>query len=137
VWLRPADLRAGKRGITGHADVSDAFRRSDHHDPGTAFPIEAYLARVKAHMGDAWVPPDTHRSLQKKSAQDPLLKRGAKGYQVKRLQRLLARRGFDAGAADGDFGPATEAAVKAAQKAHGLRADGIAGPLTWHALLAG
>lgn len=137
VWLRPADLRAGKRGITGHADVSDAFHRSDHHDPGTSFPIEAYLARVKAHMGDSWVPPEQHRSLQKAAAQDPLLRPGASGYQVKRLQRLLARRGFDPGTADGDFGPATEQAVKAAQKAHGLEADGIAGPLTWHALLAG
>ena len=28
VWLSPADLRAGKRGITGHNNVSDAFRLS-------------------------------------------------------------------------------------------------------------
>ena len=56
---------------------------------------------------------------------------------MKRLQRLLAQRGFDPGSADGDFGPATVKAVKAAQTAHGLRPDGVAGPLTWHALLAG
>ena len=136
VWLRPADLCAGKRGITGHVDVSNAFRRSDHHDPGTSFPIEAYLALVKTHMGDAWVPPEQHRSLQKAQSQDPLLQAGAHGYQVKRLQRLLAERGFDPGTVDGDFGPATEAAVKAAQLAAGLEQDGIAGPLTWHALHA-
>ena len=31
--LRPADLVAGRSGITGHADVSTAFRKSDHWDP--------------------------------------------------------------------------------------------------------
>jgi peptidoglycan hydrolase-like protein with peptidoglycan-binding domain len=30
--------------------------------------------------------------------------------------------------ADGSFGPATETALKAAQKQNGLKADGIAGP---------
>src|SRR5262249_5723922 len=32
VWLSPSDLRAGKRGITSHNNVSLAFRRSDHTD---------------------------------------------------------------------------------------------------------
>ena len=56
---------------------------------------------------------------------------------MKRLQRLLAQHGFDPATIDGVYGPATLAAVKKAQEANGLRADGIAGPLTWHALLAG
>jgi N-acetyl-anhydromuramyl-L-alanine amidase AmpD len=133
VWLRPADLRAGKRGITGHADVSNAFRRSDHHDPGTSFPIETYLALVKSHMGDAFVPADVHRAQTKI---EPHLKRGMSGPQVKRLQRLLVQRGFDPGPIDGDFGIATEAALKAAQLAHGLHQDGRAGALTWQALHA-
>jgi len=41
--LHAADLVAGRRGVTGHADVSAAFRRSDHWDPGPDFPWERFL----------------------------------------------------------------------------------------------
>lgn len=51
VWLDADDLRAGRRGITGHVQVSDAFGRSSHRDPGPGFPVEAYVARVRAHLG--------------------------------------------------------------------------------------
>jgi N-acetyl-anhydromuramyl-L-alanine amidase AmpD len=133
VWLHAADLRAGKRGITGHVQVSDAFKRSDHHDPGTSFPVEAYLALVKQHLGDSAA---DFRPPLKAAAQTPTLKKGAEGYQVKRLQRLLAQRGFNPGKVDGILGAATVTALKKAQKAHGLAPDGVAGPLTWQALLA-
>jgi len=46
-WLTADDLLAGRRGITGHAEVSRAFRRSDHWDPGAGFPTEAFLDRVR------------------------------------------------------------------------------------------
>lgn len=41
--LRAADLTAGRRGVTGHADVSAAFRKSDHWDPGPDFPWGQFL----------------------------------------------------------------------------------------------
>lgn len=44
VHLTPVDLLAGRRGITGHAEVSAAYRRSDHTDPGAGFPWLALLA---------------------------------------------------------------------------------------------
>jgi N-acetyl-anhydromuramyl-L-alanine amidase AmpD len=129
-WLWPADLRAGKRGLTTHASVSVAFRRSTHVDPGRAFPVERYLGLVRAHLGVDG-PVDTLKPLP------PTLRRGASGWQVKRLQRLLRRHGQLAPPAeiDGEFGPVTEAAVRAFQTLHGLEPDGIVGPLTWGALI--
>lgn len=50
VRLSPADLLAGKRGITGHVDVTMAFKKSTHTDPGTAWPWESYLAAVQRYV---------------------------------------------------------------------------------------
>jgi N-acetyl-anhydromuramyl-L-alanine amidase AmpD len=44
--LTPADLIAGAPGICGHVDVSNAFHKSDHTDPGGAFPWDRYLEWV-------------------------------------------------------------------------------------------
>lgn len=46
--LDPADLRAGKKGVCGHADVSDAFNQSSHWDPGPAFPWASFMTMVRA-----------------------------------------------------------------------------------------
>lgn len=40
-------LQRGERGITTHAAVSAAFRRSTHTDPGFGFPIDYYIALVQ------------------------------------------------------------------------------------------
>ena len=50
--------------------------------------------------------------------------------EVRSLQKRLKELGYYKGSADGDFGPATEAAVKEFQKANGLTADGKAGEKT-------
>ncbi len=67
----------------------------------------------------------------------PVLRRGRRGQPVERLQRALKASGFAPGAIDGHFGPATAAALIGFQRAHGLLADGIAGPLTWARLEGG
>lgn len=66
-----------------------------------------------------------------------VLKKGAKGSQVKALQTLLIGYGFSCGnsGADGSFGGATDKAVRAYQKAHGLEVDGSVGSATWNRLL--
>ena len=66
----------------------------------------------------------------------PTLKRGSKGEFVTLAQTMLYQAGYDLGKAgiDGDFGKATENAVKQFQKDHGLTADGVIGSKTWTAL---
>ncbi len=59
-----------------------------------------------------------------------LLRQGDSGMKVDQLQRQLQQKGFDPGQIDGQFGPKTEAAVKAFQAANGLETDGIVGPLS-------
>ncbi|HET8813194.1 MAG TPA: peptidoglycan recognition family protein [Gaiella sp.] len=47
-WVGADDLVAGRRGLTGHNEVSEAFEQSDHWDPGDGFPVEAFVDRVRA-----------------------------------------------------------------------------------------
>jgi cell wall-associated NlpC family hydrolase len=57
-----------------------------------------------------------------------------KGDAVKQVQMKLQALGFNPGAVDGEFGPATAAAVRAFQKKMKLEADGWVGPETRAAL---
>jgi len=67
----------------------------------------------------------------------PTLQNGSSGDDVKRLQRILVMiKLLDYTGIDGNFGPETEAAVKAFQQSKGLAVDGIAGTMTWQALPA-
>lgn len=63
-----------------------------------------------------------------------VLRKGSKGELVAKLQNKLKDAGFDPGAADGVFGPKTEAAVRAFQQQKGLAVDGVVGPQTLGAL---
>lgn len=61
-----------------------------------------------------------------------LLRRGMRGEDVRELQRALTALGFGrylgTDGADGDFGPMTDACVRAFQKAYGLKIDGEYSP---------
>lgn len=49
VQLTAAQVRAGQRGICGHADITRAYPEDggDHTDPGPAFPWDVFLDRVR------------------------------------------------------------------------------------------
>ena len=64
----------------------------------------------------------------------PILRKGAKGDAVVRLQTRLRSIGLLQAPADGDFGAATELAIKAAQQKYNLESDGVVGEATWRAL---
>ncbi len=61
------------------------------------------------------------------------LRKGSKGQVVRELQTMLLKLGYDLGPCgiDGDFGKATEAAVRSFQSDHRLAVDGVVGVLTW------
>lgn len=67
----------------------------------------------------------------------PTIRKGNRNQYVKELQTDLDRLGYNLGICgiDGDFGTATEKAVKEFQRDHGLSQDGICGPKTWTALI--
>ena len=54
---------------------------------------------------------------------------------LRRLQTALARLGFFSGAVNGQFGPDTEASIKAFQASKQIPATGLPGPVTLWALL--
>ena len=59
---------------------------------------------------------------------------GDQGSDIAEIQSALASQGYDV-VADGDFGPATQAAVEAFQYANGLDNDGLVGSMTYQALM--
>ncbi|MBQ8320377.1 MAG: spore cortex-lytic enzyme [Clostridia bacterium] len=63
-----------------------------------------------------------------------VLRQGAKGGEVKEVQRRLKSWGYYNGAVDGIFGAGTKKAVIAFQKKNGLTADGVVGKATYKAL---
>jgi predicted ABC-type ATPase len=58
---------------------------------------------------------------------------GSAGESVLLAQRMMNRLGFPV-KTDGQFGPKTQAAVRAFQKKQGIKVDGVVGPQTWGAL---
>ena len=64
-----------------------------------------------------------------------VLRRGAKGADVRQVQEALVALGYST-TIDGKFGPATAQAVKSFQASSGLTDDGVVGPATLSALSA-
>ena len=66
----------------------------------------------------------------------PTIRRGMKGPEVGECQTMLVKLGYNIGPCgiDGDFGRATEKAVREFQGDHQLVVDGVVGPMTWDAL---
>jgi N-acetyl-anhydromuramyl-L-alanine amidase AmpD len=138
IWCAPPELFAGAAGITGHVDVSRAFQRSNHWDPGPNFPREHYLGRVLHHYRardtDPSPPPSSSVAPPLNAATLPVLRYGATGDHVRLLQERLVHHARPV-AVDGHFGHHTSAAVHDFQAARGLMVDSVVGPATWLELL--
>lgn len=55
VFLSARDLRAGRKGVTTHANVSQAWRQSTHWDPGW-WPRRRFMRRVRHHYQEGRKP---------------------------------------------------------------------------------
>ena len=65
----------------------------------------------------------------------PVIRSGSKGDMVKALQTIMAKYGWYTDAIDGIAGPNTVKGIRLMQTALGTYVDGIAGPMTWTAIL--
>ena len=140
-------------GLTGVLAREDAPQRFNAH---TWPPFDGIAAHVYMIFNDHWdagrinsprigqlvreilagvgrpIPPPSGAGTPTQPQQDGMLRQGMSGGIVKMLQELIIGMGYDCGPSgpDGDFGPATDAAVRKLQGDHGLTVDGIAGPAT-------
>ena len=122
-------LGRGSEFCAGHKEY--ALPKGRKPDPD--FDMNAFRSSVRAIMAGtapapALIPAAEPPVTPGAPPGRPTLRRGATGDLVKQIQ---AKLGVELA---GNFGPKTEAAVRAFQRAKGLVPDGIVGPTTWAAL---
>jgi hypothetical protein len=117
--LERADWRAFARGYNGPAYASNRY--------------DVKLAKAQRCYSD-YLGSDMTAQRNRQRHQRVLIRFGDRGDLVADLQKQLRRNGNGL-KVDGDFGPATLAALKRFQQAKGLAVDGIAGPATFEVLV--
>jgi len=129
---------AGMLSFHGHCEVSSKSC--------PVFPYRAVLG-LDSHGAMAFHPTDSpgfadapdaahDATSSPPTSSPPTLRITSKHPQVMTVQHLLSEAGHPL-EEDGLFGQATLEAVRAFQRQHGLRPDGIVGPRTWSALTHG
>ncbi|WP_169064442.1 N-acetylmuramoyl-L-alanine amidase [Geodermatophilus dictyosporus] len=136
-----ADVRAALRslGLLPPADGVPDDVGAEVYDQATELAVR-HFQQVRGLSVDGRVGEETYRALSEArwSLGDRLLhhdpERPMRGDDVTNLQERLLELGYDAGRADGIFGPETETGLRAFQRDYGLTADGTCGPATLRAL---
>lgn len=125
------------------ADEKAASEPADEKDAGKVDTNEKDSGKKDTDENRSGSRPDSRGSADESGSADlcalklPIARRGSRGESIRALQALLNLRcgcGLDL---DGSFGSKTLAGVKRFQKAAGIAADGVAGPVTWGALIGG
>jgi len=112
----PAFTQRGGIGYYGRASLTSGFVHVD---------VRTSKSRWISKTGTQYLSVSTIMPTLKQGARDGV---SGASYAVTILQRHLGLK------ADGKFGPNTKTALIKWQTAHGLVADGIAGPKTWGAM---
>lgn len=132
--LGPHELLAGKRGICGHVDVSQAWHQSDHTDPGPHFPWPWFIKNVKFYLTKLQGSPDAPSKVKPKAPAFPgrVLHLGSHGDDVHTYQMQMIYRGWTGlGRADVQFGPKCVAVTREFQKEKKLPVTGRVDKATW------
>jgi N-acetylmuramoyl-L-alanine amidase len=140
-----ADVHAVLRGLGLLPDAATDGATGDGSPDQAAYDRATELAvrhfqQIRGLSVDGRVGEETYRALNEArwALGDRLLhydpERPVRGDDVISLQERLLELGYDAGPADGIFGPGTEAGLRAFQRDYGLTADGTCGPGTLRAL---
>lgn len=89
VKLTASQVRAGQRGICGHAEVSGAWRETDHTDPGPNFPWDVFIELVKQRLNPTTPKEDTMTPAQEKKLDTVLARLDAQDKAIEdiRLQQ--------------------------------------------------
>ncbi|GHE47187.1 hypothetical protein GCM10017673_56270 [Streptosporangium violaceochromogenes] len=125
--LTAVQVKAGWKGITDHATISAVYRRSDHGDPGKAFPWDVFIPMIEERLGgdagddEVVVPPFTG-----------VLKAGSAGDAVRVWQRRMRARGWGV-KVDGRFDQADAAVARKFALEKGLPAAGRVDEAVWRA----
>lgn len=84
VWIGAAELKSGRKGITSHYETGRAWGGTDHTDPGPGFPVNKFLADVKARLTVPTQPKDDDmtpaQARQLAEVWDQLRGPGGKGW---------------------------------------------------------
>lgn len=111
------------------------LRYTEGDNPPTA--VVEYIAKSggAAPVQSATSAPLSNPNAKQQAQTKPVIIKDYSGRAVKEAQSLLTKHGFQC-KPDGDFGPKTQAAVKAFQLSRGIEPSGEVNLLTWEALLS-
>jgi hypothetical protein len=132
-WLERIDRRILVLAVVGVALLIAVLAAAGVFSSSSPAPVAAVTAVTDT---TTTTQPATTPAAQALPAPTTTLKPGDTGAQVTALQRALASLGFSTGKVDGQYGPATETAVKGFQRSVKLTPDGIVGPATLAKLTA-